>query len=322
MKRFILNILYFFIPFLALAYFIDIFISVNVKKSNSYTKEYPVWNAIIDGKVNSDIVIYGSSRAWVQIDPAMITDSFGVPTYNLGIDGSNFWLQYLRHNLLLKFNRKPKLIIHSLDIFTLQKKKELSNPDQFLPYMLWNNEMKNSLIGYDGFTFFDFHIPLLRYYGKFDAVKTAVKLFIQPDANAAERIKGYQGQNLLWNSDLEKAKLAMKTYKTSIDTSSLILFEKYLHDCISDNINVVFVYTPEYIEGQKFTENRSEILCIFQQLSKKYKIPFYDFSNDSISFKKQYFYNALHLNKTGAELFTNKLIDTLKKCNGETLHWK
>jgi len=76
---------------------------------------------------------------------------------------------------------------------------------------------------------------------------------------------------------------------------------------------VIFVYTPEYIEGQKFISNRNDVLGIVSRFSTKYDIPFYDFSNDSITFQRQYFYNTMHLNKAGAEKFTNGLIGKLKE---------
>jgi hypothetical protein len=73
------------------------------------------------------------------------------------------------------------------------------------------------------------------------------------------------------------------------------------------------VYAPEYIEGQIFTKNRDEVLSLYTKYSHKYNIPFYDYSTDAISYQKKYFYNTNHLNKMGAELFTTKLIDTLKR---------
>ena len=83
-----------------LSYFADVFISTNLKRANKFAeKEYSTWNDIIEGKVNSDIIIYGNSRAWVQFNSAMMTDSLHLPTYNLGIDGHNFCLQYLRHSV-------------------------------------------------------------------------------------------------------------------------------------------------------------------------------------------------------------------------------
>ncbi len=81
------------------------------------------------------------------------------------------------------------------------------------------------------------------------------------------------------------------------------------------NIKLIFVYTPEYIEGQKFVSNREQIMGLYKKFSQQHHIPFYDFSNDSISYKKKYFYKKSHLNRVGSQLFTKKLIDTLKSYN-------
>ncbi len=312
MKKFIQQILLFLLPIILISYFLDNYISTNLKKSNSFAeKEYPTWNAIIDGKINSDIVIYGSSRAWVHINPTMISDSLNVSTYNLGIDGHNFWLQYLRHSMLLENNNKPKIVIFSLDVFTLQKVKDLYNSDQFLPYMLWNNKIKEATISYNCFKAIDYEIPLIRYLGRQKAINIAFS--INKTNNKVERIKGYQGRDEEWNADFDKAKKNMKNYERELDSASILLFERFLNECKSQNIKILFVYSPEYIEGQKFVKNRSEIISLYEKYSKKYNIPFYNYSKDPLSYQKKYFYNASHLNKTGAELFTKKLIDSLKK---------
>lgn len=316
MRKFIINISLFFLPFILLAYPLDKFLSNNLRKSNLIAvKEYPVWNAIFDSKVNSDIVIYGSSRAWVHIDAPMIQDSLKIRTYNLGIDGHNFWLQNLRHRLLLKFNKKPELIIYSVDIFTLQKRGDLYNKEQFLPYMLWDKDIERSTISYNGFNIPDYYVPLLRYYGKYDHIREAFRLKLKPQNNAPTRKNGYEGQLATWNDDFDKAKVGIEKYTANLDTASVRLFEAFLKNAISQKIKVALIYTPEYIEGQEFTKNRNEIINIYKSLGIKYDIPFYDFSNDSMVYDKKYFYNAEHLNKSGAELLTKELIDTLKKYN-------
>ncbi|POY39995.1 hypothetical protein C3L50_09210 [Flavobacterium alvei] len=312
MKKFIKQILLFLLPIVLISFYADNYISTNLKKSNSFAvKEYSTWNAIIDGQINSKIVIYGSSRAWVHINPKMIGDALNVSTYNLGIDGHNFWLQYLRHSLLLENNTNPQIIIFSLDVFTLQKVKDLYNSDQFLPYMLWNDKIRNATISYNGFKSIDYEIPLIRYFGRQNAIQTA--FLVKKTNNEVERIKGYQGQDRQWNLDFDKAKKTMKNYERELDSSSIVLFEHFLNECKSKKIKLLFVYSPEYIEGQKFVKNRGVIISLYEKYSKKYDIPFYNYSNDPLSYQKKYFYNASHLNKTGAELFTKKLIDSLKK---------
>ena len=62
MKKFLVTLFFFIAPIFLLSYFFDIYISKNLKKSNRFAeKEYPTWNAIYEGKVNSDLLIFGSS---------------------------------------------------------------------------------------------------------------------------------------------------------------------------------------------------------------------------------------------------------------------
>ena len=51
---------------------------------------------------------------------------------------------------------------------------------------------------------------------------------------------------------------------------------------------------------------------MYRDISTKYSIEFYDYSNDSLCFDKKYFYNASHLNNTGAEIFSKTLARDLK----------
>lgn len=311
MKKLFLNILYFAIPAVIFAYLADNFLTNKLKQSRE--GEIGVWNDIYNGKVNSDIVVYGSSRAMVHMDPAIISDSMNASCYNLGINGHNFWLSYLRHKELLKFNKKPKLIIYSVDIFTLTKRPDLFNSDQFLPYMLNNKDIEEATRDYKGFSYYDYHLPLLRYVGKYKTIGGIFKYMIKPTASDSGRYRGYSSQDHLWNDDLARAKRKFSDFRVDLDPVSINLFERFISECKTEGIALVFVYTPEYIEGQEFVKNRNEILGKFQELADKYNLQFLDYSADSISFDKKYFYNASHLNKNGAELFTNKLVQDLKK---------
>ena len=108
MKKFIKYLLFFIAPFILFSYCIDVFISTNLKKAKKGAYgEYSTWNDVFEGKINSDIVIYGSSRAWKHISPKIINDRLHISTYNLGIDGHTFWLENFRHRMLLKNNTKP-----------------------------------------------------------------------------------------------------------------------------------------------------------------------------------------------------------------------
>jgi hypothetical protein len=315
MKRFITRCLLFCVPFVVLAYGADRFVSGKLKEIRAYKEgEFSVWNDLYAGNIKAPVVVYGSSRAWMQIDPGLIEDSLQVPAYNLGINSHNFRLENFRHQLLLKYCEKPRLIIHSLGTTTLEKRADLFNADQFLPYMLFNPDMKAVIEDYKGYTPRDFYIPMLRYFGKRDALTAVLKYVINPGHNPGKRTRGFESvKDLTWHNDLEKVKKKMSSYEVKIDPVTVTAFKNYITDCKKQGIKLVLVYSPEYFEGQLFTKNRDSIMSLFKTISTTFGVPYYDYSNDSMSYRQQYFFNAEHLNKLGADLFTKKLIDTLKR---------
>lgn len=311
MKLFIKTLLYFLLPFIILSYPLDYILSSILRQSNNYPGEFEVWNTIYDANANCDIAIYGSSRAWVHIDPKIVQDTLGLKTLNFGIDGHNFWLQYLRHIELLKYNKQPKIIILSVDIFSLQKRKDLYQSEQFLPYMLWNSNIKDFTNTYVGYKKSDYYIPFIRYLGKTKSFDNIMDVIVNKKASNF-RNNGYLGKDEIWNDDFEKAKSEFESYTIHLDKTSINLFEEFIIQCKNKKIELIFTYTPEYIEGQKFVKNRDEIIRLLHQFSNQYSIPYFDYSKDSICFDKQYFYNATHLNKKGAEIFSRKLASDIK----------
>lgn len=313
MRTFLTKSIYFILPFLIIAYPLDYIMSYYLSQSNECQGEFEVWNDIYNSNANCDIAIYGSSRAWVHIDPKILSDSLKLEVYNFGIDGHNFWLQYLRHLEFLKHNKKPKAIILAVDIFSLQKRIDLYQIDQFLPYMLWNSNIKEYTSSYAGYNKFDYCLPIIRYLGKTNSLKTIIKNIYRDQSLDNFRKNGFLGMDREWNSDLEKAKTNKDSYKIKLDSSSISLFENFIKECKTNNIELIFVYTPEFVDGQKFVSNRNEIIDLYKNISNKYSIKFYDYSKDGICLNKKYFYNASHLNKSGAEIFSRNFANDLKE---------
>jgi hypothetical protein len=312
MKEFLKNILSIVLPIAFVAYPADVIISYQLKKNNTFASgEYSTWNDLYHGDINAEMLIYGSSRAWVHIDPEMLEKNFERKTYNLGIDGHNFWLQLLRHKTYSQLNLKPKYIIYSLDVHTLSKREDLFNLEQFIPYMLFNTEIKEYTSSYDGFSNVDFNVPIVR----FRRVKNLLSGLVNSFNSEPMRIKGFYGVDRTWNNDLLNAQKENEDYQVIQDSVSIGLFHKFLTECKESNIKIIFVYTPEYIDGQNFVKNREEIFSQFTILSEKFDIPFLNYSNDDICSKKEYFYNASHLNEKGSEIFTQKLVKDLKSRN-------
>lgn len=312
MKRFFVNIALFLVPVVLVIYPMDILISKSLAKSNKYPGNYTAWNDIYAGKASSDILIFGSSRATHHIDPNLMENILGLSTYNFGVNGHGFWLQHLKYVEYLKYNKPPKHIIIGADWFSLEKRPDLYQYDQFLPYMLWNETIKNYTEDYIGFDKLDFYIPSLRYYGNFTSKERTLNYaFKDPQKIKPYKTRGYRALTDS-NNDTNAENLAIReNYEVTIDTRTINLLYFFLEECISENIKVSLVYTPEYLDGQRFIVNRQDAVDIYKKLSQKYNVPFWDFSSDEISVSKSYFNSTMHLNKTGAEKFTKKLCDSL-----------
>ena len=314
MKKFVVNVTLFVLPLLLLVYPADFFISHYLKKSNNFLGyEYPVWNDIFENKVDANIFIYGSSRAWVHLDPEVIGDSLGAKAYNFGVDGHTFRLQHLRHQIAVKSLPQPKLIIHSIDLITLMPQQDLYNYEQFLPYMLDRDDLQTPLLNFSGFEPIDFKVPLVRYYGQYDVVRESIGQFTGLDANQPVRIKGFRAEDKAWDGTFEQIRSKLKHFYVKYDPQVKRLFEQYLEECKQKNIKVILVYTPEYIEGQEFEINRAEVLAMYRQMAVKFDVLFLDYSKNEISYSKEYFYNAMHMNANGVDRFNRIFMEDLRK---------
>lgn len=112
MKRFAANIVFIFLIIFFITYALDVYYTNNLKLIPSdKSDERAVWNDIYESKIDVDIAIYGSSRAWVHVDPEIIDSVLNTSSYNLGMDGYPFHMQYYRHKEYFKYNQKPKTII-------------------------------------------------------------------------------------------------------------------------------------------------------------------------------------------------------------------
>ena len=321
MRKFIFKLSIFILAFILLAVTADIVISKKLKSSKAMPCENEVWNDIYNSKINADIAILGSSRAWVHFNSTLIEDSLNVNCYNLGEDGSNFVLQYLRYKEYLSYNPSPKLVILAMDYNTFSDRSNGYPTLRYYPYMLWNFRVYNIVKPYDNtINRNEYFFPLLRYVKSKHTVesllqskkkpysKTFNKIF-ELNENGKLRDKDYRGMDLPWNNDgYRKVNI-----KITPSPSIIRLFEGFIKELKQKSIKLLVVYPPEYIEGQKSVSNRAEIISSYRSITAKHKVPFIDYSKTQLSQRKELFYNILHLNKTGSKLFTQQIIIDVRK---------
>ncbi len=258
------------------------------------------WYDLMHGNIDADVIIMGNSRAWVQYHPMILDSILGVSTYNIGMEGSAVNRQVHKYNLFRKHNRKPKVILQNIDLFSFDYIVGLER-EQFLPYF-WDSSMREEFLSSEPFTFWEKYIPLHRYH--------IIQMKNLISRGPRSLTKGYQGMDREWDG----SKYQQISELTFVPNDTTVrIFEEYLSETRAESIKVVFVVAPCYIGTTHKIVNLAELQAFYQNLADKYDIPILDYSHMDICNDTTFFYNAMHLNKRGAELFSDSLANDIKK---------
>lgn len=291
------------------ALLLDVFISKSFLKSNLFEGELNTWCDIYNKKINEDLIIYGSSRSYVHINPTILDKKLALNSYNLGFNGQKIELIKFRHKELLNNEIYPKNVLINLDI-NLLSNTNIFYPEQFIPLLLYKKEVYDLIKNQIDLTYLDVYIPLVRYrkfkYKEINMFHELYKVYFYSNYKHYSRKKGYRGMNYTWkDTKVNKEKILInKTHKKEL--------EEIILDLKNHKSNIILINSPEYYLQIESQENRDYIINIYKSIALKNRIPFLDYSNDSLNFKKEYFYNTNHLNSKGADIFTRKLANDIK----------
>ncbi len=298
MKKFLLHILVFVTILLSLLIVEDIMVTSGYHSKE--TRKYGVWNEILHTNINADLLIMGNSRAWCQYSPQIFDSILRINAYNIGLDGSAFNRQKARYDIYRHYQKiKPRYIIQNVEFFTLGGYTIGYEREQFMPYLtypFYRNRIKKE----EPFSFGELYLPMYRYYKNnvYDDI-TKYDYIIQ---------KGYYGREIEWDDSKLKS---TKPYNENIDSTLLQLFTDYIEELQSDNIVPILVSAPVFIGATNVVLNIDEINNLYRQIAEQYNILFLDYSKIPLSRDTSYFYNATHMNRKGAELFSTQLANDL-----------
>jgi hypothetical protein len=282
-------------------------VALNHAIKNVDTSSMGVFNRVMAGKVNAQILITGSSRALSHYDPRVIQNLTGKTAYNIGRNASHIDLQLALLKVYLEKNAKPELVIQNLDLFSLQMTPlgEIYEPAVYVPY-LGNTTL------YDALSRINPHIwkwkffPLYAYCVedmKLHWINAAISsLGVRP---AEDHLLGFNPRNADWNQDFEAFRAANPNGVTfRIESQGVTALEEFIRLCQLNGIRIVLVYSPEYDEMQAMEVNRTDVISRFSALATSTGVPFWDYSDHPISLNRELFQNSQHLNAEGAARFS------------------
>lgn len=305
MQKFFIKLGVFLLLLILLSFSLDSAISTGLKEMEEY--RFQTWTDIVDSKINADVLIMGNSRAFSHYSPEILDSVLHLNSYNLGIGGHPFNVQLLRYKMYEEHNKLPKVIIMNVDFFTFKTAIIGHEREQVFPYIR-DSVMRSNLPNL-GFSWAEINLPLYRYFGYQMVVKDGLLEFFHiHHYHNQPSIKGYRPQNGKWNPTILNK---LETVESVADPKIWGLFENFLFDCNRKHIKVVLVYSPVYYKAMQKLKNKEKFDLLILKISKKYKLPFLDYSQEPICKDSNYFCVAIHLNENGAKFFSRKLANDL-----------
>lgn len=302
-----LRIFCFFSLIILLAYGLNATINSGLRRVK--TDLFGVSNQIVEGKINADIIITGSSRAVSHYDPRIIQSVTGLTAFNIGRNGSQTDMQLAVLKTYLKHNRKPRIVLHNLDAFSFVMTREVYDPGQYMPY-LDESDIYDALRKINSKVWWKCkYLPLYGYVAEDMRLDWMLgPLGLLGWSPRESFFQGFNPRRAKWTEDFAKFQEANPDgVSFEIQPAGIQVMEDLIHVCQANGIVLIFVYSPEYREIQSLTRNRAEIFHEFQKLSQNHGVPLWNFSNWEFADNTEFFMNSQHLNAEGAEKFSSEL---------------
>lgn len=260
-------------------------------------------------KTNADILIFGSSRANHHYNSEIFENRLKMSCYNVGRDGSSIFY----HSAILKGILKrytPKIII--LDIRRWEFVKQDINYERIaslLPYYKSHPEIR----------------PIVELKSKYEKYKLLSNIYPYNSSifnilignlkkDGTTEIKGYLPITETITVDPVALKKGIGISDGTIDMTEVAIYETFIKDCIKAGVELHIFCSPYFSENKK----QDQSIELEKTIAEKFNIPYHDYSNEPAFLNKlPLFADYSHLNKEGAQIFTNIIIDSVEKYRGK-----
>ncbi len=250
----------------------------------------------------ADILIFGSSRALHHYVPDIFEDSLSLSAYNTGRGGQFFFYQTAILKSILK-RYTPKIIVLDFSGSFEKDQEEYDRLSCLLPYYWDHSEIRKYVDLRSPFEKIKLISHIYPYNSLFmDIAIGNLKKYLvkEPDK------KGFEVLNKQIKIEIDSLD---SSFENDIDENKLMAFEEFLSLARSAGSNVFVIYSPVYY---LYDEDPSIAIC--NDLCKKENVPFYDFSKDPMFLnKKELFADKIHVNQSGAILFSQLVVNKIKK---------
>ena len=293
MKKYLIKIALFFVAVAV----VDVLFGMACQYMNDHSKGGGVKSRhYVCKESTEDVLVFGSSRAKHHYVPNVIEDSLGMTCYNTGEDGNGIILCYGFLKMITE-RYSPKLIIYDVTGFDMFEDDNMRYLDLMKPYyyekgidsIFWSVYPKTRIM------------MLSNLYRYNTTCISVIGNYIHPMNYYP---KGYLALNKTMGYEPE----IKEVKERAIDTLKIYYFEQFICLTQKKGIPLVCCVSPLY-KAPKDDSNYKSI----KQLCRQYDVPFlYYGAEPEIAFEKCFFQDRIHMNDTGANVYTSKLMKKIK----------
>jgi hypothetical protein len=319
MKVFLRRLMLFTAVLTVVAVGLDSVLKAGLRQRRTFT--LGVWNRLVDGRIQADVLFCGSSRAFIHFDAAAIGQRLGVSAWNIGMDGNQ-----LNHQLpwlitYLRYNRPPKLVVQNVDMISLVPDSDIFFPSQYPPY-LHEPPIYADLVHIDPDWRKDRFTPLYSFtrFGYTYAGLAIEGLLGLEDTVHDPLDHGFQRKDKTWDGTFDRFKAQHPDGVRRRNTpAAQAILRAIIRTAKEAGSRVVLVYTPEHRDMQELTLDRAALIDTFRRIAQEEGVPFWDFSVLPLCDDRGLFYNSQHLNGRGVDQFTPMIADSIQALMREPL---
>lgn len=310
MKRFLVKYGLFLLLAVTLCWGLSRLVDRGLRLLSGHTASQTSIPELLSDSLLADILIMGNSRALCSYNPACIEAVTGLRTWNIGVSGQPFGISYLRYKLYREHNNKPKILLLNIDNNELEMIDNGFGREDYYPY--FDNELIQPYLPLYGFSWADIYLPLYKYRGDYKLIGYGLmaNLGIYPLAPCRHE-HGYYNENTAFDGAALEQVLQSGDIPVSQETDAIQLLDSFLTELTQDSVKVFFCYAPQYTPLYERLEIDS-LMQIYQGLAERHGIAVMDYSGLSWCGDSCFFYNANHINRKGAKLFSTQLAEDLR----------
>lgn len=297
MRQFLLKAFVFFVAGWVIFSGLDRMLSGCFQKTNYKAIEY--WSYLVKEGIDADMVFLGSSRVLNHFAPYVLDSVLSLNSYNLGIAGAHFDDMLARYRLYREKNKPPKVVLIGIDYFSLLDGVD-RDKYQFYPWF-HDRSFRKAVFRVTRFSLQERFLPLFRYNGVWMQVISGrgdwslEKGFLALDKSSR-------------GDDLEDYSFWFR-----IDSEVENAFRELLDLIASDGAKTIFVQPPLHESALRKRRNPVEMKEYYDSVSLSRGIAIIDHEHFSFSGDTSFFVDALHMNRCGAEVFTDSLAHDLMR---------